>query len=196
LKDWLFALISKYTKINKILTAFPSSLVCRFLLAKLTSIQLIAYSLPAHKEFRFLLPALQLAMPYCGLGAAYLIEARQGQNKRAGGKISAAAAATSFLSSPTNRRRLIIAMLGLQVPVTLFFSLYHQRAQVQVMSYLQANHQGAAPSPPSVLFLTPCHTTPYYSYIHKANSMRFFDCSPPGMFYYLFKIVSRFPFLF
>ena len=26
------------------------------------------YSLPAHKEFRFLLPALLLLMPYCGVG--------------------------------------------------------------------------------------------------------------------------------
>ena len=25
------------------------------------------YSLPAHKEFRFLLPALLLLMPYCGI---------------------------------------------------------------------------------------------------------------------------------
>ena len=29
-----------------------------------------------------------------------------------------------------------------------------------------------------VLFLTPCHATPYYSFLHSHPSMRFFDCSP------------------
>ncbi|KAL4535557.1 hypothetical protein Ndes2437A_g06266 [Nannochloris sp. 'desiccata'] len=140
-----------------------------FLLAKLVCIQLLAYSLPAHKEFRFLLPALQLAMPYCGLAAASLIE--EGQRKKKG-----SVAAASFIPSSTVRRRFAIAMLGLQVPVTLAFSLYHQRAQVQVMSYLQTSQSTST----SVLFLTPCHTTPYYSYIHKAIPMRFLDCSPPG----------------
>ena len=31
-----------------------------------------------------------------------------------------------------------------------------------------------------VLFLTPCHATPYYSSIHAPITMRFFDCSPRG----------------
>lgn len=29
-----------------------------------------------------------------------------------------------------------------------------------------------------VLFLMPCHATPYYSSLHKNVSMRFLDCSP------------------
>jgi phosphatidylinositol glycan class B len=143
---------------------------------------LVAYSLPAHKEFRFLLPALQLAMPYCGLGAAYLVEGEQQRQKNKGtGKSKAA---TSFVSSTTFRNRFTIAMLGVQVPMILFFSLYHQRAQVQVMSYLQTS-QTTSSSSLSVLFLTPCHTTPYYSYIHKAIPMRFLDCSPPGTLFFL-----------
>ncbi len=32
----------------------------------------------------------------------------------------------------------------------------------------------------SVLFLTPCHATPFYSHVHRAVRMRFLDCSPPG----------------
>lgn len=110
-------------------------------------------------------------MPYCGLAAASLIE--EGQRKKKG-----SVAAASFIPSSTVRRRFAIAMLGLQVPVTLAFSLYHQRAQVQVMSYLQTSQSTST----SVLFLTPCHTTPYYSYIHKAIPMRFLECSPPGMY--------------
>ncbi len=155
-------------------------------------IQLIAYGLPAHKEFRFLLPAIQLAMPYCGLGAAYLIE-DQKKHSKSTNKKNSTATPPSFVSSPTVRKRFAIAMLGLQVPVTLFFSLYHQRAQVQVMSYLQKSQRSPASTQTlSVLFLTPCHTTPYYSYIHQEIPMRFLDCSPPGMLKYSVKDPSSF----
>ena len=41
-------------------------------LAALAGLSLAVYSLPAHKEFRFLLPALQLAMPYCGIALDWL----------------------------------------------------------------------------------------------------------------------------
>jgi len=30
----------------------------------------------------------------------------------------------------------------------------------------------------SVLFLTPCHATPYYSALHQNVPMRFLDCTP------------------
>lgn len=30
----------------------------------------------------------------------------------------------------------------------------------------------------TVLFLTPCHATPYYSHIHQHVPLRFMDCSP------------------
>ena len=36
-------------------------------LAAMVLWSLLMYSLPAHKEFRFLLPALALLMPYCGV---------------------------------------------------------------------------------------------------------------------------------
>lgn len=41
--------------------------------------------------------------------------------------------------------------------------------------------QAAAADPrgASVLFLTPCHATPYYSHVHAPLPMRFLDCSPP-----------------
>lgn len=40
--------------------------------------------------------------------------------------------------------------------------------------------QAAAADPgASVLFLTPCHATPYYSHLHAPLPMRFLDCSPP-----------------
>ena len=47
----------------------------RFALAWLVAWSLLLNSLPAHKEFRFLLPALQLLMPYAGAAVAQLVEA-------------------------------------------------------------------------------------------------------------------------
>lgn len=40
--------------------------------------------------------------------------------------------------------------------------------------------QAAAADPrgTSVLFLTPCHATPYYTHVHAPIPMRFLDCSP------------------
>lgn len=40
----------------------------------------------------------------------------------------------------------------------------------------------AADPATSVLFLTPCHATPYYSHVHLPVPMRFLDCSPPGRY--------------
>lgn len=124
------------------------------------------YSLPAHKEFRFLLPTLQLIMPYCGLGAAALWNSESSAGPRTRHKAKA---------GPQRwKKSALAAMLFLQVPMTIFFSVYHQRGQVQVMESLRHGNND------SILFLTPCHTTPFYSYIHRPIFMRFFDCSPPG----------------
>ena len=91
--------------------------------ALLAAWSLLGYSLPAHKEFRFLLPALQLLMPYCGLAAARLwgSEASPGAPKRRqrGGE----AARTSGMRW---WRWAAAACLWLQLPVAAYFLLVHQ----------------------------------------------------------------------
>lgn len=57
--------------------------------------------------------------------------------------------------------------------------LLPRSGQVEVMNFIRNNYSGKAANT-SVLFLTPCHTTPYYSYIRRHIKMRFADCSPPG----------------
>jgi len=52
------------------------------------------------------------------------------------------------------------------------------RGQIDVMRYL-AEEAKLQPSM-RVLFLTPCHATPYYSHVHSNITMDFLDCSPPG----------------
>ncbi len=134
-------------------------------LAYLVALQLAVYSLPAHKEFRFLLPALQLATPLAGLGAQRLWWPPSRGASRQGAA----------------QRRLIAVCLALQLPLLAYFLLLHGRGQVAVMELVRgwaARQPSAADA--SVLFLTPCHATPYYAHVHRPLPLRFLDCSPPG----------------
>jgi GPI mannosyltransferase 3 len=86
---------------------------CRREILALMGLQLLIYSLPAHKEFRFLLPALQLAMPYCGRGAALLATPKGHQEAPQRG-VNWRLASAAFC-------------IFLQIPLALYFSTVHQR---------------------------------------------------------------------
>lgn len=59
------------------------------------------------------------------------------------------------------------------------YSLW-QRGTEDVMYYLSKEaHDGRVKS---VLFLMPCHSTPYYSTLHYNLPMRFLDCTPRWLF--------------
>ena len=118
---------------------------------------LLTNSLPAHKEFRFLLPALQLFMPFCGLSVASLLDsmsldagagsesklsnAQCGVELKAGMSMSSARAASTLCkeagrpsrqqtASPlqrTWRAWAIAAALLMQAVMAAYFCLIHQR---------------------------------------------------------------------
>ncbi|XP_022100896.1 GPI mannosyltransferase 3-like isoform X2 [Acanthaster planci] len=113
------------------------------------------YSLLEHKEYRFLLPLLPIAMSFCGVCFS---------------KLSKAGRASS----------LAIFILVSNLPVCLYTGLVHQRGTLDVMNYLQtvAHAPNAHIRTPSVLFLMPCHSTPLFSHIHANISMRFLECPP------------------
>jgi hypothetical protein len=52
--------------------------------------------------------------------------------------------------------------------------MLHQRAPIAVMDHLRNKIE----TNDSILFLTPCHSTPYYSYLHKNINMTFLTCEP------------------
>jgi phosphatidylinositol glycan class B len=88
-------------------------------LALLAAWSLATYSLPAHKEFRFLLPALQLLMPYCGLALARLFgSASSSRSGKDSGRVHP--------SRPWGRWGAALCIL-LQLPMAAYFLLYHQR---------------------------------------------------------------------
>jgi phosphatidylinositol glycan class B len=122
----------------------------------------LIYSIPAHKEVRFLLPAVPMCMPVVASGVKSLAKSK--------GRLA--------------RWLGVLPRLGwLHSLALVYFSLFHQRGQVSVMSAIRRMYDGGrlagTDGSMSVLFLTPCHATPYYASVHSPSiRMRFFDCSP------------------
>ncbi len=117
----------------------------------------MTYSAAPHKEFRFLLPALQLMTPHCGAALAHIAvrppqpgsgapgrsavadakapppgdEVRGGRPEAAGRR----AAATDAAAGLARRRggvgcgllAVALVCVALQVPAALYFGLLHQR---------------------------------------------------------------------
>lgn len=120
------------------------------------------YSILGHKEFRFVLPVLPLALMFSGYCLASMSQSK-GKNQHRKGSLS--------------RLQLSVILLVItNVPMALYMSLFHQRGTEDVMYYLSKEaHDGRVRS---VLFLMPCHSTPYYSTLHYNLPMRFLDCTP------------------
>ncbi|XP_069940978.1 GPI mannosyltransferase 3 isoform X3 [Cherax quadricarinatus] len=120
----------------------------------------IVYSCLGHKEFRFLLPILPLCLCIAGDLIAYELTSYSKRKTQ-----------LSKYKSVAGFSLLIIPNL-LSV---LYLGLVHQRGPLDTMTVLQHD----TPSHKSnVLFLMPCHSTPYYSHIHKNVTMRFLTCEP------------------
>ncbi|KAK3247557.1 hypothetical protein CYMTET_42947 [Cymbomonas tetramitiformis] len=139
---------------------------------------LAVYSVIPHKEFRFILPVLPLTMLYAGVGLAHF------QGKLAQ-KEAEDSAREEPLTGNVGRRRgppfLWVAggILLTQVPLALYLSMVHQRGTVAVMPLLAQEAASGRVRGGGMMFLTPCHSTPYTSHIHQRVPLDFLDCSPP-----------------
>ncbi|KAM9861354.1 GPI mannosyltransferase 3 [Aulostomus maculatus] len=112
------------------------------------------YSLLPHKEFRFIYPVLPFCMIFCGISVANLT---------------------------TWRRAAAFSLLASNLTAALYTGLIHQRGTLDVMVHLQTlcDVSSSSTSPqPDVLFLMPCHSTPFYSHVHCPVKMRFLECPP------------------
>ncbi|KAH9620327.1 hypothetical protein KSS87_001150 [Heliosperma pusillum] len=127
------------------------------------------YSILGHKEFRFIFPVLPVALMFAGYSLASLrkLSLPIGKGKRI-------SSAHSWL--PSKLRLSVFFLLATNIPMGLYMSLVHQRGTEDVMHYLSKEAQNGEVR--GVLFLTPCHATPYYSALHQNLPMRFLDCTP------------------
>lgn len=117
------------------------------------------YSLLPHKEFRFLLQILPICLY---VSADYLSR----WSRKASGMFVWIAA--------------VVLLVGNVFPAG-YLSLVHQRGTLDVMSSLQSiarNYRDEFDQPAKLIFLMPCHSTPFYSHIHHNTTMRFLHCEP------------------
>ncbi|KAJ9540669.1 hypothetical protein OSB04_027175 [Centaurea solstitialis] len=127
------------------------------------------YSVLGHKEFRFVLPVLPIALAFSGYSLAML-----SQQYSSGKKIKKAP--NSRTKSSWKIQAAVFFLLATNLPMAVYMSMVHQRGTEDVMNYLAKEaYRGNVKS---VLFLTPCHATPYYATLHRNLPMRFLDCSP------------------
>jgi phosphatidylinositol glycan class B len=125
---------------------------------------ILGHSLVAHKEFRFLMPALPSALTAAGAGLARLRgDARE---KRRARRFGAGTVASALA-------------LATQAPAAAYLSTWHQSGTLAVMpEIVRAVDRGEVHSG-GVLFATPCHQTPFHSHVHRPDvRMDFLKCPP------------------
>lgn len=115
---------------------------------------LIIYSLIAHKEFRFILPLLPMLI--------YIIHETIFQER----------------ISETKKKFFVIVLIISNVLPGFYFSVLHQTGPLKIMTHLRHDLESLKIQDVDILFLTTCHTTPYYSHLHNNISMRFLTCEP------------------
>ncbi|XP_068659058.1 mannosyltransferase APTG1 isoform X2 [Aristolochia californica] len=123
------------------------------------------YSILGHKEFRFVLPVLPIALMFAG----YTLAEIDLSNKRK-------RSLNFSVRRPSKMQLAIFFLFATNLPMALYMSLVHQRGSEDVMNFLANEAVGGEVR--SILFLTPCHATPYYSSLHHDLPMWFLDCSP------------------
>ncbi len=138
-------------------------------LYSLTLFTMLVFSIGGHKEFRFILPLLPITLVQCGYGLFHLEKQ----------------------ISKTMYKNILGLLIISNFILGMYVSIYHQSSPLKIMKFLRneeyANTDVATTNNSgkrvlkSVHFLMPCHSTPYYSHLHRNIPMWFIDCSPPYM---------------
>ncbi|RKO96771.1 hypothetical protein CAUPRSCDRAFT_11537 [Caulochytrium protostelioides] len=165
------------------LNPFPVRVIC---------VIVATYSLLAHKEFRFLAPALPLVLILAGCGLRGLWTWR----RRLAGPSAAGMTVAQRRTARLQQRAIVLliaTMVLLDVGALGFFGRWHQRGVVAVVDFLRAEtaHPQGLTSARSgdgddaggrggLLFLMPCHSTPFLADLDRPGvPMRFLRCEPP-----------------
>ncbi|CAG0880907.1 unnamed protein product [Darwinula stevensoni] len=129
-----------------------------FLLAIFSGIAVLSYV--RHKEMRFLLPFLPLLNLINGDLVAKVF-----------------APFPHWITQRPAHRLLFGILLFVNVVLAMVGNCLYMRGPIGAMELIaEAAHE--SPHSTSVLFLLPCHSTPYYSHVHVNISMHFLTCEP------------------
>ena len=161
-----------------------------------------ALSCTAHKEFRFILPLLPIVNVWSGFGLdcirVAMTEAKDNsRNNKNTNKVRSLRARQGVRDAPLfmycqstcgKSHRLfqlfLFLLVLINVVVAAILSLIHQRGTIDVINYLATVEDTASHPVTAIHFWTPCHATPYTSYLHRRSSVvrtKQLDCSPPTM---------------
>ncbi|TPX62035.1 hypothetical protein SpCBS45565_g07106 [Spizellomyces sp. 'palustris'] len=136
----------------------------RVSLLRLVLWTLCVYTLLPHKEFRFIFPILPPTIALTGAAIDRIESSRD--------KVKARRCLYR------NRIPLLITFLVITNGLAGYYlGTVHQRGVVDVMNWLR--EEAAHGRIDGILFLMPCHSTPFYSHLHRNVSMRFLTCEPP-----------------
>ncbi|XP_068693821.1 GPI mannosyltransferase 3-like isoform X3 [Montipora foliosa] len=157
--------------VGGVLKAAPHQRALAWLILWIISI----YSFLGHKEFRFIFPVVPLAMCYCGLFLSKLSGCQLEKTQ------TADQCALNISQSEWKAKLLVLFLAASNVPMALYTSTVHQRGTIDVMNFIRDESSKLTTNDGmSVLFLMPCHSTPFYSYVHRNISMRILECPPSG----------------
>ncbi|KAK2399598.1 Alg9 mannosyltransferase family [Trifolium repens] len=129
------------------------------------------YSILGHKEFRFVLPVLPIALMFSGYSLAVIEDPGVGSREYKRKEFS-----KKHNKCPPKMTVAILVLLATNIPMALYMSFVHSARTRDVMNHLAK--EAIQGNVKSILFLTPCHATPYYSMLHHNLPMRFLDCTP------------------
>ena len=118
---------------------------------------IFAYTLNIHKEFRFLTQILPILFVLEAHGIDWCIRR---------------------LRSNKLRWIIFVSFIG-HLFIGIYFSLIDRQGQINIMHYIRTNLITENQEKLSIDFLLPCHSTPYYSLIHRNDiELNFLTCQP------------------
>ncbi|ESN96015.1 hypothetical protein HELRODRAFT_189070 [Helobdella robusta] len=143
------------------------------------------YSLLGHKEFRFMSGLLPIFMHVSGVTAYKLFQQpiihKAMKSLNSSSSSSPSSSVTHRVGKLTHHlkgtlcKNLSVSLIVVpNIILGMYLSIIHQRGPLDVALYLSKHLDDRD----SVLFLMPCHSTPFYSYIHKNVTMQFLTCEP------------------
>ncbi|KAF8469068.1 Alg9-like mannosyltransferase family-domain-containing protein [Kalaharituber pfeilii] len=135
---------------------FSPSLSARLQLSLAAASTILIYSLIPHKELRFLYPLLPI----------FLL-------------LTASSLHNVSRISPSTRKKLVVFLIALNVPIAWYTTQVHQRGVIDVVNWLRRDQENWR----SVGFLMPCHSTPWMSSLQvrdtRGRDMWALTCEPP-----------------
>lgn len=119
------------------------------------------YSNLVHKEYRFIYPVIPIIFFYSGYFLDLLSKYDQ--------KIK------SFIKKLVWKSVALLVLTN--IPLAFYISNVHQRGVMDATFFLRKEVRKHDAN--GILYLMPCHSTPFYSYIHKNITLDFLTCEPP-----------------